>query len=105
MSLMSCLKSSVEETGSSQLKVSPLTVIELPFLLPKSISLPSIKREGVPVMVPRRFPMPISKDILSETCFEARSELNFSRSPLPLVTSVKYLSKSSVRSEAEASLH
>ncbi len=82
----------------SQVKVWPLIVIEPPV---RSIFWPSIKRDGV-LSMSMRWPMPISKLIFFETFSEAMSELNFSRSPLPPVTSTKYLLKRSLRSEPVA---
>lgn len=84
------------------MKVSSPMVMEPPFLLPKSISFPSIKKAGVPVMASMRLPMPISNLIFLSTSLEAMSELNFSRSPLSPATVSKYLSKRAVRSELEA---
>ena len=52
-----------------------------------------------------RLPIPMSKLIFWETSEEARSELNRSKSPLPSVTSLKYLLKRAVRSELPVYSH
>ena len=65
---------------------------------------PSTKNDGVPGRS-MRLPMPISKLIFLETFSEAMFWLNFSRSPLPSVTSVKYLLNKVVRSEGLAYSH
>lgn len=97
------MKSSPERVWSQESSL-PLMVILPPLVLLQSMSCPSTKKAGVPERL-IRLPIPISKLIFLETFSEARSSLNFSRSPFLLVTSVKYWLNKVVRSDGVAYSH